>query len=126
LLDDLESDFRLRGVKWWAQAKYHAQVVREALGTFKAGKLTPANIDHYIEARQHEDYSAASINRQTGLLRQVRARPGARHAAEHHQGRRLPEHNARQGFLERAEIEALVAALPEYLRDFTRLAYLTA
>jgi len=33
----------------------------------------------------------------------------------------LPEHNARQGFLERADLEALVAALPEALQDFTRL-----
>jgi len=127
LLDDLEADFRLRGVKWWAQAKYHAQVMRDALGTFKAAKLTPANIDRYIEARQHEDYSAASINRQTGLLRQ-----GLRLAQERGtlsnviKVRRLPEHNARQGFLERADLEALVTALPDYLQDFTRFAYLTA
>ena len=40
--------------------------------------------------------------------------------------RRLPEHNARQGFLERADLEALVAALPDDLQDFTRFAYLTA
>ena len=40
--------------------------------------------------------------------------------------RRLPEHNARQGFLERADLEALVAALTDDLQDFTRFAYLTA
>jgi integrase len=127
LLDDLEADFRLRGVKWWAQAKYHAQVVRDALGTFKAAKLTPADVDRYIEARQHEDYSAASINRQTGLLRQALRLAQERSALPNPiKVRRLPEHNIRQGFLERADLEALVAALPAYLQDFTRFAYLTA
>src|SRR5262245_5383300 len=127
LLNDLEADFRLRGVKWWAQAKYHAQVVRDALGTFKAAKLTPADVDHYIEARQHEVYSAASINRQTGLLRQALRLAQERGTLPNViKVRRLLEHNARQGFLERADLEVLVVALPDYLQDFTRFAYLTA
>ena len=127
LLDDLEADFRLRGVKWWAQAKYHAQVVRDALGTFKASKLTPADVDRYIEAQQREKYSDASINRQTGLLRQAlrlaRKRGTLTNLIE---VRRLPEHNTRQGFFERSDLEAVVAALPEYLQDFTRFGYMTA
>jgi len=127
LLDDLEADFRLRGVKWWAQAKYHAQVVRDALGTFKASKLTPADVDRYIEAQQREKYSDASINRQTGLLRQAlrlaRKRGTLTNLIE---VRRLPEHYTRQGFFERSDLEAVVAALPEYLQDFTRFGYLTA
>jgi hypothetical protein len=45
LLDQLEADFRLRGVKWWAQAKYHAAVVRTWFGDQRAGNLTrPASI----------------------------------------------------------------------------------
>jgi integrase len=127
LLDDLEADFRLRGVKWWAQAKYHAQVVRDALGAFKAAKLSPADIDRYIAAKQQEDYSAASINRQTGLLRQALGLAQDRGTLPNViKVRRLPEHNARQGFLERADLAMLVAALPDYLQDFTRFAYLTA
>ena len=37
----------------------------------------------------------------------------------------LTENNTRQGFFERPDLEAVVAALPDYLRDFTRFAYLT-
>src|SRR5262249_45507883 len=37
----------------------------------------------------------------------------------------LPEHNARQGFFEAPEFEAVVGALPEYLQDVARFAYLT-
>jgi integrase len=39
--------------------------------------------------------------------------------------RALTENNTRQGFFERPDLEAVVAALPDYLRDFTRFAYLT-
>src|SRR5262249_42085274 len=127
LLDDLEADFRLRGVKWWAQAKYHAHVVRDALGTFKAAKPTPADVDRSIDARQHEAYSDASITRQTGLLRQALRLAHKRGTLPNViEVRRLAENNTRQGFLERPDFEALVAALPDYLKDFTRFAYLTA
>jgi len=37
----------------------------------------------------------------------------------------LPEHNTRQGFFERPDLEAVVTALPAYLQDFTRFAYLS-
>ena len=37
----------------------------------------------------------------------------------------LSENNARQGFLEPADFEAIVHALPEHLRDFARFAYVT-
>jgi integrase len=37
----------------------------------------------------------------------------------------LTENNTRQGFFERPDLEAVVAALPAYLQDFTRFAYLT-
>ena len=127
LLDDLEADFRLRGVKWWKQAKYHAAVVREWFGDTKATKLGAADVDRYIEAKQKEDYASASINRQTGLLAQALR-------LAHRRGtlasviavRRLPERNARQGFLERADFDKVVASLPDYLQDLVRFAYLTA
>jgi integrase len=37
----------------------------------------------------------------------------------------LTENKTYQGFFERPELEAVVAALPDYLRDFTRFVYLT-
>jgi integrase len=127
LLDALEADFRLRGVKWWAQAKYHAAAIREWFDDAKASKLTSADVDRYIESRLGEGHAPASVNRQTGLLAQALR-------LAHQRGtltgvihvRRLPERNARQGFLERVDLEKIVAALPDYLQDFTRFAYLTA
>src|SRR5262249_15671770 len=67
------------------------------------------------------------INRETQLLgqaftlgierRQIVTAPHIRH---------LPERNVRRGFFEKAEFEAVVAHLPEYLQDFCRFAYLCA
>jgi len=37
----------------------------------------------------------------------------------------VPKAEHRQGFFERPDLETVVAALPDYLRDFTRFAYLT-
>jgi integrase len=37
----------------------------------------------------------------------------------------LAENNTRQGFFERPDLEAVVTALPAYLQDLTRFAYLT-
>lgn len=39
--------------------------------------------------------------------------------------RRLPERNARQGFFEAEEIEAVIVHLPHYLQDFVRFGYLS-
>jgi integrase len=39
--------------------------------------------------------------------------------------RTLPEENTREGFFTRTEVDALVAALPENLRDFARWAFVT-
>jgi len=128
LLDDLGADFRLRGVKWWKRAaKSYVALLRERLGDTRAAKLVPADVDRYIEARLAEGYAAASVNRQTGLLRQALRLAHERGTLAHViKVRRLPERNARQGFLERADIDKVIAALPDDLQDFTRFAYLTA
>ena len=97
-------------------------MVRAWFGDLRAGKLTAGDIDRYIEARLAEDYAPASVNRQTGLLAEALR-------LAHRRGtltsviavRRLPERNARQGFLERADLDKVVAALPDYLQDLCHL-----
>src|SRR5262249_45216777 len=72
LLDELGADFRLRGTRWGAWgAKSYIAIVREGLGHVRAAKLMPADVDRYIEAKLAEGYAPASVNRQTGLLRQA-------------------------------------------------------
>jgi len=83
-------------------------------------------IEAYITRRREDEKSNATINRELELLR------GALRLAHDRQllpsipkVRVLPENNTRQGFFERPDLEAVVSALPAYLQDFTRLAYLT-
>jgi integrase len=127
LLDALEADFRLRGLRWLKQAKYHAAGIRAWFGDARAAKLTAADVDRYIEAKLAEGYTPASVNRQTGLLAQALRLAHRRDTlASVIAVRRLPERNARQGFFERGELDQVVAALPEYLQDLVRVAYVTA
>jgi integrase len=125
LLDHLERADRLRGKN--NEAKYHALPVRAYFGETRAVSLTPAAVDRYIEAQKAEGYAAATINHQTGVLRralELGHRDGTLPSVIHIQ--RLPVQNARQGFFERADLDAVVAKLPGYLQDFTRCANLIA
>jgi integrase len=68
----------------------------------------------------------ATVNRETQLLGQALRLAQARQLLPTAPSvRMLPEDNARQGFFERPDLEAVLAALPTYLQDFTRFAYLT-
>ena len=126
LLDDLAADYRLRKVKSWAQFRSHLKPIREHFGNWRSVDITAEAVDAYIEDRLEAEKAPSTLNRETQLLGQA-----MRLALERHRItaipsiRHLPENNARQGFFERPEFEALAAALPDYLKDFTRFAYLT-
>ena len=126
LLDDLGADARLRQIRSWASFQSHVKPVRAHFGDWCAPDVTAAAVDAYIEDRLEADCAPATINRGTQLLGQayrlafgrgkVTAIPSIRH---------LPEKNVREGFFERPEFEAVLAALPADLRDLTLFAYLT-
>jgi len=62
LLDELEADFRLRGVKCGPRrstTRPWFDVVRRCEG----GQAHLGDVDRYIEARLAEDYAPASVNR---------------------------------------------------------------
>jgi len=83
-------------------------------------------IEAYITTCRNDEKSNATINRELELLRRaLRLAHDRQLLPSIPKVRVLPEHNTRQGFFERPDLEAVVAALPAYLRDFTRFAYLT-
>src|SRR5262245_47410217 len=128
LLDDLMTDYRLRGVKSLLQIQSHLTPIREAFGAWRAADVTGPTIDRYIEQCQAAGIAAATINRRLQILRQafrlayqadvpkVIHLPRVRH---------LPEKNVRQGFFEADEFARLAAALPADLRDLAAFGYLT-
>jgi len=134
LLDELEKDYELSGGRGLPQFQSHLKSIREAFGDMRAVDVTSKIIDDFIDDRLAGDRRAGippkaptTINRETQLLgqaftlgierRQIVTAPHIRH---------LPERNVRQGFLEKADFEVVVAHLPEYLQDFARFAYLCA
>jgi integrase len=126
LFDDLEKDRQLRGVKSARQMKVHLNHIRAHFADWRASTLTSSDVDVYAEQRLSAGAAPGTINREleqlAGALRLAQERgkilmvPRIRH---------LPEHNVREGFYTRAEAEALIAALPDYLKDVARWAYLT-
>ena len=82
-------------------------------------------IEIYITERREEEKSNATINRELELLRRaLRLAHDRQLLPSIPKVRVLTENNTRQGFFERPDLESVVAALPDYLRDFTRFAYL--
>ena len=125
VLDWLVADYKLRGKA--SPALYsHLKPLRAHFGDWRALDITGEAVDAHIEERREAGKSVATVNRETQVLGQALRLALKRHRLTTIPSiRHLPERNARQGFFERPEFEALVSALPENLRDFTRFAYLT-
>ena len=96
-------------------------------GALSGSDVTSDVVGKYIESLRVEEYSNASINRRTQLLGQafkIAMRNKQISSAPFIPG--LSEvGNERQGFFETADFEAVIAQLPEYLRDFARFGFLT-
>jgi integrase len=126
LLDDLVSDYRLRRVKSLASVLSHIKPLRRHFGDWRAVSINFRVIEAYITLRRENEKSNATINRELELLsRALRLAHDRQLLPSIPKVKALTENNTRQGFFERPDLEAVVAALPDYLRDFTRFAYLT-
>jgi integrase len=126
LLDDLASDYRVRRVKSLGSALSHIKPVRDHFRDWRAVDVNYRAIEGYITKRREEKKSNATINRELELLRRaLRLGHDRQLLPSIPKVRVLAENNTRQGFFERPDLEAVVAVLPEYLRDFTRFAYMT-
>lgn len=125
LLDELEQDYRVRD-KLSATVRSHLKRIRERFGNERAAHLDAKEIDSYIAEQLEAGAAPATINRGTQLLSQAYnlALLRSRLTKKPHI-RKLPEKNTRQGFFEHDQFLAIVAHLPEHLRDYCRFAYLT-
>jgi integrase len=120
------SDYRLRRVKSLGSALSHIKPLRDHFGDWRAVDINYRAIEAYITKRREDERANATINRELELLRRaLRLAHDRQLLPSIPKVRVLTENNTRQGFLERPDLEAVVAALPNYLRDFTRFAYFT-
>lgn len=127
LLDGLLLDYRNNGRKSLKVLEYRLKPLQDAFGLDRAVDVTEPRIERYKAARLAEGKAPATVNRELSVLRRAfRLAVKQKRLATAPAVECLTEHNVRTGFFERGDFEAVVAHLPEYLRDFARFAYLSA
>lgn len=126
LLDALERDYKLRD-KWTVKTASHLKPARDYFGIWKAVQVTSEIVSKYIESLRAEGYGNSTINHRSQLLRQAfKVAVRNKQVSQQPFIPRLSEvGNERQGFFEKADFEAVLPQLPEYLRDFCRFGFLT-
>lgn len=123
-IDDLAqlvfADHELKDCKDQKEPKQrYAKHVATRWGKRKADKLGTADIRAYVQERKFEGAANATINRELEIVRRgfvlgAREEPPLVFDAPHFP--KLPEKNARQGFLEHYQYEKLLEKLPPELK----------
>ncbi|MEK6709125.1 MAG: site-specific integrase [Nitrospinota bacterium] len=127
LLQTLERDYEVRGKKSIRQLRSHNRHVRAFFTMDRALAVSMNRLRDYIAHRQGEKAAPATINREIeGLQRAFALAVEAGTLALAPRFPSFSERNARQGFFERGEFEAVLGHLgDEDLRDFLRWFYFT-
>lgn len=130
LLDDLLRNLKLRGTASLKSDTSHAKAIREALGHQRAATLDTATIERAQADWKEAGVAPATINNRCEVLRRAyrlasMRRPPKVLAVPHVPMLKLE--NARQGFVSRADFEALLRGIKDPdLRDFVEWAWWTA
>lgn len=126
LLDALLTHLEVRGAASLVNVKSHIKPVRAALGHLRAVEVTTAMVEDFARRQLAAKKARATVNKKLQPLQQA-------FNLARKQGRltrtpyipRLREDNARQGFFEAEDFEAVVATLPNPVDDIARFAYLS-
>jgi len=122
LLDDLLVHLEVRGAASRSKVKSHVKTIRTAFGHLPASALETAAVERYQQLRLGEGRKPATVNRELEALRQAFNIAAKRSPPKVRTVPYIPllrVDNARQGFLSRADFEALLAGLADPdVRDF--------
>jgi integrase len=92
----------------------------------QARKIDEATVTAYVAWRRAGGVAAATINRELATLRRgFRLAVRAKRLDSRPEFSLLAEHNARQGFFERPQLDAVLVHLPDDLRPVVLAAYVT-
>ena len=129
LLDGLEKDYETRKIKSLRQVKVHLAPVREFFGYRRVSGVTRSSIAKYVDERREAEVADATIDRETELLRRAFTLATEDERPLVAWVPKVPRlvkanANARQGFVERADFEKVLAELPgQVLRDIAVWGY---
>jgi len=127
LLTDLDVDYRNYGRASLRTLKTHIPPLIEQFRFARAVDVTTSRLQHAVAKWQAERVANATINRRLGSLKRAfnlakDAQPPKVKVVPKFP--RLPEHNARQGFFDKAEFFRVSGNLPDDgLRDFVEWAF---
>ncbi|HSP96837.1 MAG TPA: site-specific integrase [Candidatus Dormibacteraeota bacterium] len=127
LLDDVLTDYRVNGRRSLDTITYYIDGhVRPFFGTRKAASVTTADVRQYVAERQAAGAANATINRELATLTRAYSLGLEAGSVTHKPAiKSLKEDNARKGFFEREQFEAVRAKLPEPLRPVVTFLYIT-
>ena len=125
LFDLVEQYYRLNNRLTPTHRSYLGRL-RQRFARYTVRTCTGQAISHYMADRKRAGRTAETINREIAVLR-VAFRLGYENdlVARVPVIKRLPEFGVRNEFFTRAEIDALLPCLPEYLRDVVLFGFLT-
>lgn len=127
LLQSLEQDYVIHGRKSLPQLRSHLAHVRKFFAMDRAFSVTPDRLRRYIASRQEEGAQPATVNRELeGLRRAFALAVEAQVLTSIPVFTSLPENNARQGFFERGDFQAVLDRLRDSdVKDFCDWFYRT-
>jgi len=100
--------------------------LREAFGHARALDVTAARIARYVDERLHAGKARATVNRELAALKRAMTLAVEQdRLSSAPKIKMLAEAAPRQGFVNPADFDAIVEALPDYLKDLARFGYLT-
>jgi integrase len=127
LLKDYQRDSEIHQRKSLPQLRSRLKHLRAFFGLDRAIAVTPDRIRLYIASRQRAGAANATVNRELEVVQRAFALAvEARTLGAAPKVPSLPEHNARQGFFERGEFEAVLQHLGDQdLKDHLAWSYVT-
>jgi integrase len=114
------ADCEVRKVSSLATIRFYVNAVDKKLGMLKAATISDEMITQYKAEQVKAHVAASTLNHRLQVLKQA-LRPFYIKTLRQPMPEitKLPEHNIRETFFSDAQAEALIAALPEDLQDFT-------
>lgn len=122
----LIDDYKANGRRSLESVERGLKHLRAFFGLYKARDISSDRVVAYVAQRQEQGAKPATINRELAALRRAfNLAYDAGRVAQKPKIKLLAEHNVRRGFIEPAQLQALLDQSPVYLRPLFETAYAT-